>query len=313
MFAGLRRFRFNYVIVLFFLLFCSTGCQTTSLSYIDFSKTQSSPDSLQRQEKADRPLRIAITTVISPNETIQYYRSIADFISEKLGHPVVLIQKRTYEEINILISSGEIDVAFMSTGAFCAYQGIAPIELLAMQSYHNAVAYNSIIIVHKDSALYTFDDLQQRTFAFTDPLSYSGTKVVQDLLREREASPKTFFSNYYYTYSHDKSIWAVANKIVDAASIDDMIFDLSQKNNPKLTETIRVIDTIGPMLTGPVVVNKNLPLEQKRKLRDIFLHMHEDAQLAPVLRKLLIDHFVIPDESRYAKLKKRYAGGFAYE
>lgn len=312
-FTALCRSRCIQIILLVFLLFGVTGCQTAPAKYIDFSKTQSAPEPAQHQEKADRPLRVAITTVISPNETIQYYRGIADFISRKLDRPVVLIQKRTYEEINILMSSGEIDIAFMSTGAFCAYQGIAPIELLAMERYRNAVAYNAILIVHKDSPLYTFDDLRQRTFAFTDPLSYSGTMVIQQLLREREATPKTFFSNYYYTYSHDKSIWAVANKIVDAASIDDMIYDFSQKVNPKLTESIRVIDTVGPMPTGPVVVNKNMPFEQKQKLQDIFLHMHEDTVLASALHNLLIDQFVLPDASRYAELKKSYTGGVAYE
>ena len=50
-------------------------------------------------------------------------------MSRQLDQPVVLIQKKTYEELNVLLANGEADIAFLSTGAYISYKGAYPIEL----------------------------------------------------------------------------------------------------------------------------------------------------------------------------------------
>ena len=117
-----------------FLLFC-TGCQNNPpISFIDFSKT--TPITKNTTNNNDtKPLKIAVATVLSPNVTISNYRNIAKYISEKTNRPTLLIQRKTYEELNILMSNGEADIAFMSTGAYSSYRGLNEIELLAMVAY----------------------------------------------------------------------------------------------------------------------------------------------------------------------------------
>lgn len=288
------------------LMLLLVSCANNQGVYIDFERSQPPVKAEQNNDESHRPLRIAIATVISPNETIEYYRDIARYISKQIGRPAVLVQRKTYEELNMVMSNGEADIAFMSTGAYCAYRGLTEIELLTMVEYDSSTFYDMQIIVHKDSDIHSLDDLKGKSFAFTDPLSYSGHMAVLQLLKDKDTRPEKYFGRYMYTYSHDKSIWAVANKAVEAASIDSMIYKYGMANNKELIDKLRVIKTMGPNPTGPVVIREKMSNEQKEQLRQVFLNMHKDFQMLPSLKGLLIDCFVVPDTDYYRPLRKIY-------
>lgn len=294
--------------IFFILLFTVNlaGCMSNNTPYIDFGKTQPIPHPNTYTDESSRPLRIVVATVISSHATIEYYRNVANHISKQLNRPTILIQRKTYEEVNMIMSNGDADIAFMSTGAYSAYRGLTQIEIIAMVNHKQTSSYSAQIIVHKDSDIMTQNDLQGKSFAFTDPLSYSGHIAIVDFLNKQNIRPEQYFSRYLYTYSHDKSIWAVANKVVDAASIDSMIFDYSQKAQPQLTKNLRIISTIGPYPTGPVVVRSKLSNEQKKAIQHIFLTMHEYEEMHNSLNNLLIDNFITPNVELYKPLQKIY-------
>ena len=85
-----------------------------SAGYIDFTQPQ---DTHPAAEEPDtKPLRIAFASVMSPKETRQVYQQIVNYISQQENRPAILIQRRTYEELNTLLANGDADVAFSSTG-----------------------------------------------------------------------------------------------------------------------------------------------------------------------------------------------------
>lgn len=281
------------------------GCSKPD-GYIDFRKPQPPMAIDKEAEKEERPLIIAVAAVISPQETIDCYRLIAQRIAESTGRSTALIQRKTYAEINTLLANGGADMAFLSTGAYSSYRGLHEIELLAMAELDGDIQYTTDIIVHKDSDINDFSDLAGRSFAFTDPLSFSGHVVIEDILFQQNTAPSKYFKRYFYTYSHDKSLWAVANHVVDAASIDSQIYEYTAQNNPELTNSIRIIASVNPAPTGPVVVRKDLTADQKAGLRQIFLEMNQDPELAKAMRKLMIDRFVDPQPELYLPLEEIY-------
>lgn len=288
-------------------VFFLTGCLPPATPYIDFNTTEPlDAENIQPRNGDERPLRIAIATVMSPQVTVESYRNIANYISKKLNRPTVLVQRQTYEEVNMLMSNGDADIAFASTGAYSSYKGLTPTEILAMVVHNQTSYYHVQVIVHKNSNFHTIDDLQGKSFAFTDPLSYSGHISIIEMLYERGLRPEQYFGRYIYTYSHDKSIWAVANKVVDAASIDSMIYDYLKVYHPELTDQIRVIKTIGPFPTGPVIIRSTMSSDQKEAIRNIFLTMHLNEEIQPSLNNLLIDYFIMPDPKNYELLQKTY-------
>ncbi|MDF2570994.1 MAG: phosphonate transporter, periplasmic phosphonate-binding protein [Sporomusa sp.] len=282
---------------------CAFGVKTP---YIDFAQTGETPSLYNKNESSQRPILIALASVLSPHETITYYREIAMHVSRKTGRPAVLVQRKTYAEVNMLLANGDVDIAFMSTGAYSSYRGMNEIELLVMAEYGGSTLYNAEVIVPKDSSIQSIDDLQGKVFAFTDPLSYSGHMVVEDYLHKKSALPETFFKRFFYTYSHDKSLWAVANKLADGASFDSQIYEYAKIKTPDLVDKVRIIATIGPAPTGPIAVKKSMSVEQKEQLRSIFLDMHNDADTNNAMQKLIIHRFVMPTPDLYEPLKKLY-------
>lgn len=288
--------------ILLILTVCS-GCDKVN-GKIDFSKIQENPKINPITEEP--PLRVAFASVISPSDTRQSYQIIIKELSKKLNRPVVLIQKKTYEELNVLLANGEADIAFLSTGAYLSYKGAYPIELLAMIQTKGTLFYDTYLIAAKDSGIEDFDDLYQKTFAFTDPSSFSGKLVVDDALIKQGKNIDDYFSHYMYTYNHDKSILAVANHLADAASIDSQVYDYMAETNPDLIKQVKIIDKLEKAPSGPIVIRKDIPEEEKKKIQEVLFHIHEEPEVQSALEKVMIDKFVIPDAQLYEKIKLKY-------
>lgn len=303
-----------WAVLIFFLCFLCGGCEQRQ-GEIDFTSTQenwqgeaSGNDTEAGNFKGrETPLRIAFASVISPIETRKSYQKMVDYIAGELGRPAVLVQRKTYEELNMLLAGGEADIAFISTGAYTSYNGMIPLELLAMVQTDGTVFYKAYFIVNADSNITSFSQLRGRTFAFTDPLSYSGRLAVDYMLMdEYQTTPEKFFQRCFYTYSHDKSLWAVENKLADGAGIDSQIYDYARKNDSRLEDKIRIIGVMKPTPTGPVVMRQDLPMETKQRLQEIFFHMDENQEMAEAMQQVIIDKFVSPQPEVYDELKRKY-------
>ncbi|GAB6157267.1 phosphate/phosphite/phosphonate ABC transporter substrate-binding protein [Desulfotomaculum varum] len=288
-----------------FIAVAVAGCGSRT-RYIDFTQREAYEQPDQVESNSARPLRIALASVISPKDTIVYYRQLASYLSARLSRPVALIQRRTYEEVNMLLSNGEVDIAFASTGSYCSYRGITEIEILAMVDYQGSSQYKALVIVPADSQAAKIEDLEGKTFAFTDPLSNSGRMIILKYLLDNHKDPAAFFKRYVYTYNHDKSLWAVANKLVDGASIDSMIYEYASMKNPQEVKKVKIIASFGPFPTGPVVIRKNLDPLLKSQIRQVFFELHHDRALKPSLNGLLINRFVSPQPQLYEPLIKIY-------
>lgn len=284
------------------LMICS-GCSQPQ-GYINFEKSQTPAPTAD--VSAAKPLRIAFASVMSPKETRQSYQILINYISKKQQRPAVLLQRRTYAELNKLMADSDADIAFFSTGAYAAYHGQTPIELLAMVQTHGSVLYQTYLITAVDSNITDFSQLQGKVFAFTDPLSYSGRQAVDFLLYNQDLTAEAYFNHFFYTYNHDKSIWAVANHLADGASIDSQIYDFVMQTNPQLCKKTRIFATLPAAPTGPVVMRRDLPETDKEQLRQLFYTMDQEPSLHEALGQALIDKFVEPQPELYDQLRQAY-------
>lgn len=242
--------------------------------------------------------------MISPQETRRAYQILVKELSKELNRPVILIQKKTYDELKTLLSNGETDIAFLSTGAYISYKGRVPIELLAMIKTNGTIFYDTYLITSNNSDINSFEDLYHKTFAFTDPSSLSGKLVVDNILAAKGTNVEEYFYRYFYTYNHDKSILAVANHLADAASIDSQVYDYIVDTNPDLISQIKIIDVLERAPSGPIVIRKGM--EEKDEIEKALFNIHESKKVKEALNTVMIEQFVKPDEELYKNLKKNY-------
>ena len=139
-------------------------------------------------------------------------------------------------------------------------------------------------------------------------MSYSGCLAITFRLAQKGTTPEQFFKRFFFTHGHDKSIWAVANHLADAAGVDSQIYELTEQSNPQLARQVRVLEKMPEAPTGPIVVRSNLDSEEKASLRRIFYTMHENADLLRSMKTIVIDRFVVPDTVAYEQFKRQYAG-----
>ena len=62
---------------------------------------------------------VMLTACAAPAQgQIAEYADLGNYLEQKLGRPVERIQRRTYAEINDLLRTGEVDLAFVCTSSY---------------------------------------------------------------------------------------------------------------------------------------------------------------------------------------------------
>jgi len=286
----------NRISLIFLALFVSSCINDNSeKAIIDFG--DGSAKSKEGFVEETSEIYIAIASMTSPKETVIYYNNLIDHISEKLDVPIFIKQKKTYQEVNSLLKSGEVDFAFICSGAYVEQN--KNIQILVVPEIDGKTDYNAYIIAQKDSEIETFLDFKGASFAFTDPLSNTGRLYPLKELAKLSVKEDSFFKKTIYTYGHDISIQMVNRGIIDGASVHGIIFDYIALHHPERVANIKIIEKSENFGMPPVVVPNSLSKEKFLMYQSAFLKLHEDSLGLSILEKLGIDKFTIVDESIY--------------
>lgn len=288
-------------LVLFALLIATAGCGKNERPKISLESGESKTSAPQ----VEKPLiRIAVGGMITPREGLLYYRDLLSYVQEKLGEKVVYVDREDYAEINEMLKTGKLEAAFVCSGPYVEGKRDFGLELLVAPEAHGGTVYYSYIIVGKDSPCRSLEDLKGKRFAFTDPLSNTGKLVPTYMLAKKGTTPEAFFRETIFTKSHDNSIKAVAQNVVDGAAVDSLIWEYMNATNPEWTSKTRILLKSPPYAIPPVVVPKDLPPERKARIKEIFLNAHLDPKGRVILNKMKLDRFVVINDKAYDSVRE---------
>ena len=295
--------RFTLLLVLSMGVLLTFGCSNKpEYAKIDLSNRQPVTTNAATESSAT-VLRIAIAGVISPTETLKYYSQLVSYIGQELHQPVDIVQRNTYAEINDLVRSRYVDLAFVCSLAYVLGSEDFGMELLVVPEVGGLTAYHSYIIVPIDSEVESIEDLRGKVFAFTDPLSNSGRLSPTYMLQQMGETPEDFFSRYIFTYSHDNSIRAVAGGLVEGAAVDSLVYDYIVSKEPHIGVKTKIIHASPPYGIPPVVTHPALDPEIKSRLRSLLLNLNQDVTGKKILDDLKIDRFVLGDDASYDTIR----------
>ncbi|MCF6242588.1 MAG: PhnD/SsuA/transferrin family substrate-binding protein [Bacteroidales bacterium] len=264
---------------------------------VDFADTVSSIGNSNLER--NKVVYIAIASMTSPKETYIYYDDLIKYISKKVGHPIYIKQKKTYEEVNLLLENSEVDFAFICSGAFVDEYKKDKIKLLVAPEIDHKISYHAYIITQKGSKIEKFIDFENKSFAFTDPLSNTGRMYPLKKLAELNRDENDFFHKTVFTYGHDISIQMVNRGIIDGASVHGLIFHYLSLFYPEKVKNIKVIERSEAFGIPPVVTPKSLKKECFDKYQKIFLNIHKDSTGKKILEKLHINKFITVQDTLY--------------
>jgi len=285
------------------LLVLVAACSPDDQQPVKVNLSPSAPTAAAPAETPVKPLRIGMGGIITPKEGYRYYQQLQGYLAQQLGQPVQLVDRANYEELNRLLQSGGIDAAFVCAGPYVEGKQQFDMQLIAMPLVNGKSVYHAYIIVHKDSPIQNLSQLEGKSFAFTDPKSNSGKLVPTYMLAQLKTTPERFFSRRIFTYGHDNSIKAVAERHVDGASVDSLIWDYTARKYPHLTANTRVIATSEPYGIPPVVVRPGIDPALKQRLQQALLTVHQNPEGKAILDGMLIDRFVPGDDRNYDSIR----------
>ncbi len=286
------------------LLLLLTACASESnVPSVRLGDLESSAPTPQVASVNADVLRIAIAPVYSPRTSLALYQDLATYLGQKLNRPAQIVQGKTYDEINNLVREGAVALAIVCTNAYLEGQEQFGMQALVAPQVNGEIVYYAYLIVPSDSLAKSLADLRGKTFAFSDPLSNTGRLVAVDQLLQIKTTPDAFFSRTIFTYSHDNSIKAVAENLVDGATVDNQVFDFLVASGSPLPARTRILARYGPYGSSPLVVSPNLDATLKTQLRDALLTMPADDAGRAILAKIGIDRFVAPEDALYDSVR----------
>jgi phosphonate transport system substrate-binding protein len=282
------------------ILLCSCNNDDGKVSKVDFKVRDTS---ITNEIEGKRELKVAISAMISPEQTLVNYEELIKYLSLKINKNIILEQRKTYSEVNELIVSGEIDFAFICSGAYVNLNEKCQTDILAVPQKDGRSTYQAYIIVNQKSGIKHFRNLKGKSFAYTDPLSNTGKLYAIKKIKEMGIDIDNFFSRTIYTHAHDNSIMLVNKGNVDGATVDGLIYNYYQEMKPELISNTIVIEKSEPFGIPPIVSR----LDRRPVLNEIrkeLLSLSEDTLGKKILDKLKIDKFVPGYDSSYNSIRR---------
>ncbi len=236
---------------------------------------------------------------------IQLLSMIQAYLVKRLGRPVQLVKRRTYQEITAMLLSGQLDAAWICDDPYVQHED--QLALLAVPLYHHEPLYQTYAIVGEASKAQAFDDIKGTVHAFSDPDSTSGYLVTRYLLALRHTTPAEFFREFFFTYGHRNVVRAVAAGLAGSGSVDGYVWDAMSEREPELTNKTRVIYR-SEQLGFPPIVGPQTPRDPglAKALSGAFIGMPSDPLGRDILAMLQLDGFTQATPDLYHATQEKW-------
>ncbi len=235
---------------------------------------------------------------------------LAGYLSKRLPISVVPILDVTWQERDRLLDQGQIDMCWICGLPYTLKvdRQDSNIELLTApvmqgERYQDRPIYYSDVVVHKDSSFQSLADLRNASWAYNESGSHSGYNVVRYELAAR-GETSGFFGRVIESGAHQNSLKMILNREVDASAIDITVLEQEFRDDPSLRSKIRIIDTFGPSPIPPWVVSKNLPVELRQNLKEVFVRMDQDPEGRAILARGHMIRFARVEDRDYDPIRE---------
>jgi phosphonate transport system substrate-binding protein len=235
------------------------------------------------------PIRFGLTPVFLTSD-LELLGRLQWYLQRATGFPVSLVTRRTYQEITALLTSGQLDAAWICGFPFVMHR--TELQLVAVPLWHHKPLYQSYLIVDRERRAEGLADLRGDIHAFSDPDSNSGFLVTRAALAERGLRPESFFAKTFFTYGHRDVIRAVASGLAGSGSVDGYVYEVVAELEPGLTAGTRILSA-SEWLGFPPIAAPKIPVDGPRlqALTKALLDMGDESEGRSVLALLKLDGF----------------------
>ena len=249
---------------------------------------------------APREFNFGILSTESSQNLKQDWQPILEDMSRRTGARVNAFFAPDYGGMIEAMRFGKVQVAWLGNKPGIEAVDRANAEVFAQVIPHGGLpGYWTLLIVHKDSAIQSVEDLVRNgksiSMGLGDPNSTSGFLVPSYyLFAMNRMDPRSHFKAARNA-NHETNFLSVLNKQIDAATVSSEILDRYQQKNPERVKDVRVVWRSPLIASDPILWRKDLDVATKSKVREFFISYGskgpDAARERQLLGKLLAEGF----------------------
>jgi len=219
---------------------------------------------------------------------VMRHRPLEAYLSQKLGVKTRFTILSRYPHIIKRFLSRHLDGAFFGIFTAVLAQEDLNVEPIARPvNMEGGDKARSVIFVRKDTGIKSIKDMRGRKAAFVDNVTATGYLYVLAYLKENGVNNiDSFFSEYYFTGSHDTTVYTVFAGRADVGAAKERILEKMREKDPILKDEIVVLARSEELPDNTLCVRSDLPAELKNKLKETLLSMHTDPEGKKVLKQM---------------------------
>ncbi len=233
------------------------------------------------------------------------YRYVTEYVERYVHAPTFLLNGESLDDF----ASAYVDVGFVSPLAYIQLldQNPCPIELIAapvMVGANDPQIPPTFfdIVVRSDSTLLSTDDLRDCVWAY-----HTDSAQVEDQSLYESGVSFADFRSCVEAPSQAQALRLVLDEEADATAIDERRLNLVLRNSPALAAKLRILSTFCPSSGPLVVVSRHLASQERQKIQEAFLTIHQDVLCAPHLKEDAIAKFIFVSNIYYKNMREHHA------
>ena len=217
----------------------------------------------------------------------QRFKLLGEYLSKKSGVTVEFTILSRYGNIIERFTAEKMDGAFFGsfTGAL-AIRKLGVIPLVRPVNLDGESTYHGYLLTRKDSGIKSVKEMKQKKMAYVDKATTAGYIFPLAYLRENGITDTGhFFSNTFYTGSHDAAIDAVLNRKADVGAAKNTVYDQMRKHDPRLDRELIILAASPRVPSNGLCVRNGLDDSIKNRLKSVLLGLNSDADGKAVLQQ----------------------------
>lgn len=256
-----------------------------------------------------REISMGIIATESSSNLKTAWQPLLDDLQKSTGYKVNAFFAPDYAGVIEGMRFNKVQVAWMGNKSGMEAVDRAQGEVFAKVIQSDGTeGYHSLMIVHKDSALKSIDDvLKQRqglTLGMGDTNSTSGTLVPGFYAwAKNKVDPAKDFKRAMRA-NHETNILSVVNKQVDVATVASDGVERMKMKMPEKAAELREIWRSPLIPSDPMLWRRDLDADTKKKLRDFFLAYGRDDREKAILKTLTWSGFKASDNTQLTPIRQ---------
>jgi phosphonate transport system substrate-binding protein len=233
------------------------------------------------------------------------YKGLVEIVNKLTGFEINFVKVTDYNAAVEAMRADRAQIAWYGGKTYIKAAELANAEAFAagVRPGEKDAGYFAYFVVKKDSNIKKFSDIKGTVLSLNSIGSTSGDLIPQVELVKINLSTtnKNDFKNVFYAGSHDACLLAVLNNQADVCGMSSRNFEARLADKTLKKNDVRIIHKSDRVPPPPLSYSKNIPLEDRKKIKKAVLEAHKHGEIGGYGGKM--SHYISVSDSDYDVLR----------